>query len=117
MIAEEIKVLMEFVGEAGKGFCRNYGYFLPCSEGIPIPDISRFESYYDRYDLKEWARQQYQSLAVNASACSECEQCLEPLRRVHSGKVENRPSNPTMITALILNPVKLRGSRSSRWAR
>jgi predicted aldo/keto reductase-like oxidoreductase len=64
-------------GEAGKGFCRNYEYCLPCSERILIPDIFRFESYYDRYDLKEWARQQYQSLSVNASACSECEQCLE----------------------------------------
>jgi len=74
---EEIKALMEFVGEAGKGFCRNCGYCLPCPEGIPIPDIFRFESYYDRYDLKEWARQQYQSLAVDASACSQCEECLE----------------------------------------
>lgn len=75
--AEEIKVLMEFVGEAGKGFCRNCGYCLPCSEGIPIPDIFRFESYYDRYDLKDWAREQYRSLEVNASACAECEHCLE----------------------------------------
>ncbi len=74
---EEIEALMEFVGEAGKGFCRNCGYCLPCPEGISIPDIFRFESYYDRYDLKEWARQQYQSLALDASACSECEQCLE----------------------------------------
>jgi predicted aldo/keto reductase-like oxidoreductase len=74
---EEIEALMEFVGEAGKGFCRNCGYCLPCPEGIPIPDIFRFESYYDRYDLKEWARQQYQSLPIDASACSGCEQCLE----------------------------------------
>jgi len=77
MTAEEIKVLMEFVGEAGKGFCRNCGYCLPCPEGISIPDIFRFESYYDRYELKEWAREQYRSLEVNASACSGCEQCLE----------------------------------------
>jgi predicted aldo/keto reductase-like oxidoreductase len=74
---EEVKALMECVGEAGKGFCRNCGYCLPCPEGIPIPDVFRFESYYDRYDLKEWAKQQYQSLAVKASACSGCEQCLE----------------------------------------
>jgi predicted aldo/keto reductase-like oxidoreductase len=74
---EEIEALMEFVGKAGKGFCRNCGYCLPCPEGVPIPDIFRFESYYDRYHLKEWARQQYQALAVNASACSGCEQCLE----------------------------------------
>jgi predicted aldo/keto reductase-like oxidoreductase len=74
---EEIKELMECVGEAGKGFCRNCGYCLPCPEGIPIPDIFRFEGYYDRYDLKAWAREQYQSLVVNANACSGCEQCLE----------------------------------------
>jgi len=77
MNKEEIKVLMECVGEAGKGFCRNCGYCLPCPERIPIPDIFRFESYYDRYDLKEWAREQYQSLVVNADACSGCEQCLD----------------------------------------
>jgi predicted aldo/keto reductase-like oxidoreductase len=74
---EEIKELMERVGEAGKGFCRNCGYCLPCPEGIPIPDIFRFEGYYDRYDLKAWAREQYESLVVNANACSGCEQCLE----------------------------------------
>jgi len=74
---EEIKELMECVGEAGKGFCRNCGYCLPCPEGISIPDIFRFEGYYDRYDLKAWAREQYQSLVVNANACSGCEQCLE----------------------------------------
>ncbi len=74
---EEVKALMECVGEAGKGFCRNCGYCLPCPEGIPIPDIFRFENYYDQYDLKEWAREQYQSLEVNANACTGCEQCLE----------------------------------------
>ena len=74
---EEIKALMDHVGEAGKGFCRNCGYCLPCSEGISIPDIFRFESYYDQYRLKEWAREQYQSLVVKADACSGCEQCLE----------------------------------------
>jgi predicted aldo/keto reductase-like oxidoreductase len=74
---EEIKALMECVGEVGKGFCRNCGYCLPCPEGIPIPDIFRFESYYDRYNLREWAREQYRSLEVYADACSGCEQCLE----------------------------------------
>lgn len=74
---EETKTLMECVGQAGKGFCRNCGYCLPCPEGIPIPDIFRFESYYDRYDLKDWAREQYQSIEINASACSGCEQCVE----------------------------------------
>lgn len=74
---EEIKALMEWVGEAGKGFCRNCGYCLPCPEGIPIPDIFRFESYYERYEMKAWAIEQYRSLPVKADACSGCEQCVE----------------------------------------
>jgi len=74
---EEIKMLMEYVGDAGKGFCRNCGYCLPCPEGIPIPDIFRFESYYERYGLKDWATEQYRSLEVKSNACSNCEQCIE----------------------------------------
>jgi predicted aldo/keto reductase-like oxidoreductase len=74
---EEIRSLMECVGEAGKGFCRNCGYCLPCPERIPIPDILRFENYYDRYNLKGWAREQYRSLAVKADVCSGCEQCMD----------------------------------------
>ena len=74
---EEIKELMTIVGEEGKGFCRNCGYCLPCPEDISIPDILRFEGYYVRYGLKDWAREQYRSLAVKADACIGCEQCME----------------------------------------
>jgi predicted aldo/keto reductase-like oxidoreductase len=77
LTVEEVKSLMDYIGEKGKGFCRNCGYCLPCSEEIPIPDIFRFEGYYAQYNLKEWAREQYQSLVVKADACSGCEQCLE----------------------------------------
>jgi predicted aldo/keto reductase-like oxidoreductase len=73
---DELKKLMECVGKAGKGFCRNCGYCLPCPEEVPIPDIFRFEGYYERYGLKDWAREQYRLLAVNAEECSGCEQCV-----------------------------------------
>jgi uncharacterized protein len=75
--AEEIKEFMAMAAEAGKGFCRNCGYCLPCPEGIPIPDVFRYESYYRQYGLKDWAKEQYRVLALNAQACSDCRACLE----------------------------------------
>lgn len=75
--AEEIRKFMERAGDAGKGFCRNCGYCLPCPEGVPIPDVFRYESYYFHYGLEAWARAQYGALPTNAGACSECQQCLD----------------------------------------
>jgi len=75
--SEEIGILMDWVGEVGKGFCRNCGYCLPCPEGIPIPDIFRFENYYECYGMKRWAIEQYRLITVKAETCSSCEQCLE----------------------------------------
>ncbi len=76
LTADETKTLMEWVGETGKGFCRNCGYCLPCPEKIPIPDIFRFEGYYERYGLETWAKDQYRALPANTEACSLCRQCL-----------------------------------------
>jgi predicted aldo/keto reductase-like oxidoreductase len=75
--SEEIKEFMAMAAEAGKGFCRNCGYCLPCPEGIPIPDVFRFESYHRNYGLKEWAKEQYRVLTPNAHACSDCQACVE----------------------------------------
>jgi predicted aldo/keto reductase-like oxidoreductase len=74
---EELAMFMDWVGDIGKGFCRNCGYCLPCPEGIPIPEIFRFESYYQRYGLKAWAIDQYRSLPISSEACSGCEQCVK----------------------------------------
>jgi predicted aldo/keto reductase-like oxidoreductase len=74
---EEIREFMEKAGDAGKGFCRNCGYCLPCPEGVPIPDVFRYESYYLHYGLETWAKAQYATLPTNARGCSECQKCLD----------------------------------------
>jgi predicted aldo/keto reductase-like oxidoreductase len=99
---EEIAVLMDWVGEVGKGFCRNCGYCLPCPEGISIPDIFRFEGYYERYGMKRWAIEKYRLLPVRAEACSSCEQCRErcpygvpiPERLREAQKIFEQPLQP-----------------------
>jgi len=75
--AEEMRELVKRVGDVGKDFCRNCGYCLPCTQGINIPDVFRFEGYYVRYGMKEWAREQYAALEVKVEECAECEKCIE----------------------------------------
>lgn len=74
---EETVELMKWVGEIGKGFCRNCGYCLPCPEEIPIPDIFRLENYYENYGLKDWAISQYKSIQNKAEKCSFCYRCVK----------------------------------------
>jgi predicted aldo/keto reductase-like oxidoreductase len=74
---EETANLMNWIGDMGKGFCRNCGYCLPCPEGISIPDIFRLENYYENYDLKQWAITQYHSLPNKPDQCSLCKHCIE----------------------------------------
>ena len=74
---QEIRELVERVGSVGKDFCRNCGYCMPCPQDINIPDVFRFEGYYTRYGMKEWAMEQYDALDVKVTECAECEQCIE----------------------------------------
>jgi hypothetical protein len=59
-------------------FCQRCEYCMPaCPNDIKIPAILLFASYSARYGLKEWARERYASLAVQADACEDCAQCEE----------------------------------------
>lgn len=74
---EETSRLMDWIGDVGKGFCRNCGYCLPCPEEIPIPDIFRIENYFENYGLKDWAISQYLSITNNADKCNSCYHCVQ----------------------------------------
>ncbi|MGM0366498.1 MAG: aldo/keto reductase [Actinomycetota bacterium] len=84
--------------ELGNYVCRLCDRCLPCPEGINIPQIFKYEGYYDRqmadgmvrdpahYGMRErlrfWfgnqdiARQKYRNLGIKADKCNECGQCM-----------------------------------------
>jgi predicted aldo/keto reductase-like oxidoreductase len=71
---ETIKVA-QMAKELGSDFCRRCSYCQPCPQGIDIPSIFTFEAYKRRYNLGDWAKERYFSLAKNASDCIKCGTC------------------------------------------
>lgn len=75
-ITEEEKVGFQKVrDELGTNFCRRCNYCAPCTVGINIPSVFLFAGYLQRYDLGNWAKDRYATLATKASACIECGEC------------------------------------------
>jgi hypothetical protein len=74
---EERTELARVVAGLGAHFCRRCEYCLPCRQGIDIPSIFLFDGYYTRYDLKDWARNRYQTMDVRPEDCLECGECEE----------------------------------------
>lgn len=75
LLEEERLALMKEATELGERFCRRCGYCQPCPQGINIPMIFILESYYTRYDLKDWAVERYKALSSKADACAKCGIC------------------------------------------
>lgn len=59
----------------GSNFCRRCNYCAPCAAGIAIPAVFLMEGYYNRYDLKDWAKVRYAGFEHKASECIECGLC------------------------------------------
>ncbi len=57
------------------GCCRDCGECIPCPQNINIPAILRFQSFYEAYGLREWAKKLYGGLDVKADKCSGCGEC------------------------------------------
>jgi len=90
----------------GDAFCRRCRYCEPaCPAGIPIADVFRIEDYLVLNAT--YARNEYRSLAVNATACIDCGECetlcpydlevTRDLRRAHGrlsvGRLEDGAVN------------------------
>ena len=74
---EEQTAVSRIRRELGTNFCRRCNYCAPCTAGINISAVFLFEGYFSRYDLKDWARNRYDSLPKTASDCIDCGLCEE----------------------------------------
>lgn len=80
--ADEIKLteaerqeIEKVAKELGNTFCRRCGYCMPCSVEMDIPMMFIMESYFTRYDLKDWSVSRYSSFDVKAEDCIKCGIC------------------------------------------
>lgn len=72
----EEKALLEVAEKLGDDFCRRCQYCAPCTMGIDIPGLFTLDLYLTKYHLEDWAKGRYDKLAVKASACIECGECM-----------------------------------------
>lgn len=72
---EELKKIEDVKKQLGTDFCRRCNYCAPCTVGINIPSVFLFAGYLQRYNLADWAKDRYSTLAVKASACVGCGEC------------------------------------------
>lgn len=72
---EEKKQCKDISEKMGQSFCRRCGYCAPCTKGIDIPFSFILRSYYENYDLKDWAVERYKSMKAHAEDCIECGAC------------------------------------------
>ncbi|HEY5525046.1 MAG TPA: aldo/keto reductase [Clostridium sp.] len=99
MSQEEEEELFKNSVELGNYVCRQCGKCLICPEGIQIPDIFKYEGYYDRqmidgiirnpadfalrHRLRLWygnsdlARNKYSDVKIKADKCTECRECID----------------------------------------
>ncbi len=83
-VGEEFKGLTSMEKETYKfgelppePFCRECGLCKPCPDGIDIPTILRWETYYTFYNIKKWTKDQYPKLRSRVNSCTECIECEE----------------------------------------
>ena len=71
----ELAEMEQIRHQLGTNFCRRCNYCAPCTVGISIPSAFLFAGYLERYNLADWAKDRYGSMAVKASACVGCGKC------------------------------------------
>ena len=75
LTGEEIARVDEIRKTLGTQFCRRCNYCQPCPQGVNISGTFLMEGYYDRYGLKDWAKERYAGFPKKASDCVGCGAC------------------------------------------
>ena len=68
-------------------YCRDCGACMPCPQNVNIAAVLRFQSLFENYGLREWAKKLYGGLEVKADHCSGCKEC-EP-KCPHKLQIQN----------------------------
>lgn len=98
MTENEKEWLFKNASELGNYVCRQCKECFPCPEGISIPEIFKYEGYFDRqmadglvnnpadyalserlrfwFNNKQMAIEKYAALQVNAEHCTKCGKCM-----------------------------------------
>jgi len=74
-ITSEEKETYKFGELPPEPFCRECRSCMPCPDGIEIPTILRWDTYYSFYNIKKWTRDQYPKLRTKVNSCRECDEC------------------------------------------
>jgi predicted aldo/keto reductase-like oxidoreductase len=76
-LSPEEKESYRFLQLPPEPFCRQCGSCMPCPDGVEIPTILRWDVYYTFYDIRKWAKGQYEKLGTKVNNCTECGRCVE----------------------------------------
>ncbi|MCW4051661.1 MAG: aldo/keto reductase [Candidatus Bathyarchaeota archaeon] len=58
-----------------KESCRECQKCMPCPDGVEIPTILKWKTYYTFFNIKKWTQQQYPKLSTKVNSCNECGEC------------------------------------------
>ena len=76
-LTSEEKKIYKFGELPPEPFCRECQLCMPCPDGVEIPTILRWDTYYSFYNIRRWTREQYPKLRTRVNSCTECGQCEE----------------------------------------
>ncbi|MDH5746485.1 MAG: 4Fe-4S dicluster domain-containing protein [Candidatus Bathyarchaeota archaeon] len=76
-LTDEEKIAYRFGELPPEPFCRERGLCMPCPDGVEIPTILRWDTYYSFHNIKRWTVEQYPKLRTRVNSCTERSECEE----------------------------------------